>query len=228
MDRNRDGSINDLPWASVFDPAANARSLSAIQAEGFRAASQLVDRFARLATSGPNGENRSATSAAPPSDAQRADVFGATDIEPLVRSWWAWVGQMMLGFAPAAPTAAAAEPTALDLSGATANGAAALEITTPGEAATEVWLHNRTATDVGEIRLRCSDLTSDMGFVVESAAVRFDPVTAAMPPRSSRGIELSIELADDVAAGVYRGTVLTEGRPDLWLPVVLTVRAPAS
>ena len=42
-----DGTIDDLPWASVFDPAANARALSAIQAEGFRAASRIVDRFAR-------------------------------------------------------------------------------------------------------------------------------------------------------------------------------------
>ena len=30
-----DGSNANLPWASVFDPAANARALSAIQAEGF-------------------------------------------------------------------------------------------------------------------------------------------------------------------------------------------------
>lgn len=42
-----DGTIDDLPWASVFDPAANARALSAIQAEGFRAASRIVDRFVR-------------------------------------------------------------------------------------------------------------------------------------------------------------------------------------
>ena len=40
-----DGSIADLPWASVFDPEANARALSAIQARGFRAATEVVDRF---------------------------------------------------------------------------------------------------------------------------------------------------------------------------------------
>ena len=47
-----DGSIADLPWASVFDPAANARALSAIQARGFRAASEVVDRFVRITERG--------------------------------------------------------------------------------------------------------------------------------------------------------------------------------
>lgn len=51
---NGDGTIDDLPWASVFDPAANARALSAIQAEGFRAASRIVNRFVRAVE--PKGE----------------------------------------------------------------------------------------------------------------------------------------------------------------------------
>ena len=46
---------NDLPWASVFDSAANMRALSAVQADGFRAASELVDRFVRMAAAGPDG-----------------------------------------------------------------------------------------------------------------------------------------------------------------------------
>src|ERR1700739_63056 len=64
-----DGNINELPWASVFDPAANARALSAIHAEGFRAASELVDRFVPIAATAVarNGRSggRSAPSAAP-------------------------------------------------------------------------------------------------------------------------------------------------------------------
>ena len=53
---NDDGTIDDLPWASVFDPAANARALSAIQAEGFRAASRIVDRFVRAVESNSDRE----------------------------------------------------------------------------------------------------------------------------------------------------------------------------
>jgi hypothetical protein len=62
--------------------------------------------------------------------------------------------------------------------------------------------------------------------VVASGAVRFDPDAAVLPGRSSRGIELRIEVPQGVAPGIYRGTVLAEGHPSLWLPVVLTVRAP--
>jgi hypothetical protein len=33
-------------------------------------------------------------------------------------------------------------------------------------------------------------------------------------------------LARDVRPGVYRGNLLGSGHPDLWLPIVLTVRMP--
>ena len=45
-----------------------------------------------------------------------------------------------------------------------------------------------------------------------------------MPARSSRGAVVSVEVSDDVPRGVYRGTVLVDGHPDLWLPVVLTMQ----
>src|ERR1700747_1229259 len=103
-----DGNINELPWASVFDPAANARALSAIQAEGFRAASELVDRFVRVATSGLN--TMSPASAAPQINGVRHDLFGAPDIEPLIRSWWSMVGQLLLGGAARTPASASPQP----------------------------------------------------------------------------------------------------------------------
>jgi hypothetical protein len=221
-----DGSINDLPWASVFDPAANARALSAIQAQGFRAASEIVDRFARIATTGLNGKGSSTTSAGPFSDDQRADLFGATDIEPLIRSWWVMIGQLLLGSAPHVPDLVSAHEASLDFSHATTDGRLELTATSPGAVKAEVWLHNRAATDLGQIRLRCSDLLAHDGNVVKSGAVMFEPAAVAMPGRSSRGIELKIEVPQGVQPDTYRGTLLAQGHPDLWLPVVLTVRAP--
>lgn len=224
MDRgDGGGSINDLPWASVFDPAANARALSAIQAEGFRAASALVDRFVRIATTGVSRNGQEPTAA--PTNQQPADLFGATDIEPLIRSWWSMVGQFLLGPAPRMPDSVSAEPATLDFSNASAEGRLDLASTAPGVATAEVWLHNRTAADLGQLQLRCSDLLAHDGSVVESAAVTFDPVAVAMPGRSSRGIELKIAVPQGVQPGIYRGTLLAEGHPSLWLPVVLTVRA---
>ncbi len=229
MDRgNGDGSINDLPWASVFDPAANARALSAIQAEGFRAASELVDRFARIATTGLNGTNGSTTSAAPLTNDQRADLFGATDIEPLIRSWWVMIGQFLLGSAPRVPDPVAADGASLDFSSDEANGRLDLGAAAPGAATGEVWLHNRGADDLGQVRLRCSDLLANDGCVISSGAVTLDPAVVPMPARSSRGIDVKIEVPQGVRSGVYRGTLLVEGHPELWLPVVMTVRSSVS
>lgn len=228
MDRgNGDGSINDLPWASVFDPAANARSLSAIQSEGFRAASELVDRFARIATTGLNGA-RGTTTPAPLSNEQRADLFGATDIEPLIRSWWSMFGQLLLGSSSRVPDSAPPAPATLDLSGAEATGGLDLVAQPSGAATAEVWLHNRSARDLGQIYLRCSDLLADDGRVLGSEAVGLDPVDVSMPARSSRGIEVKVEVTADVGPGVYRGTLLIEGHPKLWLPVALTVSSMVS
>jgi len=223
-----DGSINDLPWASVFDPAANARALSAIQAEGFRAASEIVDRFARIATAGLNGKDRSATPTAPLTNDQRADLFGATDIEPLIRSWWVMIGQFLLGSAPVAGDPVSADGATLDVSSDEAEGRLDLGAAVPGAATAEVWLHNRGAHDLGQIRLRCSDLLADDGSVISAGAVVLTPADVPMPPRSSRGIDVKIEVPQGVQPGVYRGTLLVEGHPELWLPVVLTARSSAS
>jgi hypothetical protein len=223
-----EGANSDLPWASVFDPAANARVLSTIQAEGFRAASELVDRFVRIAATGLNGAERPAPSTMGLSESDRHDLFGATDVEPLIRSWWALIGQFLLGATPHAGDGVAAPDSAtLDLSNAHATGQLDLVAMSPGAAKAEVWLHNRGAGDLGQIRLRCSDLLAHDGGVVGSAAVTFDPATVAMPGRSSRGIEVNIEVPQGVAPGAYRGTVLAQGHPDLWLPIVLTTQTSA-
>jgi hypothetical protein len=220
-----DGSINDQPWASVFDPAANARALSAVQAEGFRAASELVDRFVRVATNGFNGKDRSTPSATPLTNEQRADLFGATDIEPLIRSWWSMVGQFLLGAPPRIPAPASADAATLDLSNAEATGRLDLTATAPGTATAEVWLHNRGGNDLGEVALRCSDLLAHDGPAIHSAAVTFDPSVVAMPSRSSRGIAVKADVPEGVQPGIYRGVLLVEGHERLWLSVVLTVRS---
>ena len=221
-----DGANSDLPWASVFDPAANARALNAIQAEGFRAASELVDRFVRIATTGLNGSDRPTTPTARLTNSDRHDLFGATDVEPLIRSWWAMIGQFLLGSAPRTPASAPVDSATLDLSNTEANGKLDLAASSPGAAKTEVWLNNRGANDLGLVKLRCSDLLAHDGSVIGSPTVTFNPAAVAMPARSSRGVELKIEVPQVVQPNTYRGTLLAEGHPDLWLPVVLTVRSP--
>lgn len=228
MERATDGngSLNDLPWASVFDPAANARALSAIQAEGFRAASEILDRFVGMVGQGGNGAQPAPTGdvgIGRNSDARRSAVSAVSAVsaaEQWTRTWWATVGQLLLRAAPGgarAPGSAAA----LDLTNADADGQLCFEVSGTGRAAAEVWLHNRGPTDLGPVRLRCSDLLSHEGHRIDSAAVQFDPDTVPMPARSSRGVQAQIAVAQGLRPGPYRGMVLVTGHPDLWLPVVL-------
>ncbi len=218
-----DASFNDLPWASVFDPAANARALSSIQAEGFRAASELVDRLVRITGTGLNGTDWPTISTAPLTNEQRADIFGATDVAPLVRSWWSVVGQMLLG--SEAPNPSAQEGPAVDLDKARAAGRLDMVVTAPGVATAEVWLHNRGTTDFGDVTLHCSDLLGHDGSVISSDSVRVDPHVVLMPPRCSRGITVEVRVAQDVHAGTYRGNLLASGGQGLWLPVTIAVEA---
>jgi hypothetical protein len=226
---NGDGRDGGLPWASVFDPAANARALTAIQAEGFRAASQIVDRFVRIASNGLNGDGQPASTRAPLSDDQRADLFGATDVEPLIRSWWSVVGQLFIRSAPPRiPTQDSPDPATLEFANTEARGQLSLEADGAGVVTAEVWLHNADANDIGQVRFRCSDLLSDDGRVVSSSMMAFDPAVIPMPGRSSRAIDVKIEVLHNVQPGLYRGTLLVEAHPHLWLPVVLTVHSSIS
>jgi hypothetical protein len=222
-----DGSIDDLPWAAVFDPAANARALSAIQAEGFRAASRIVDRFVRAV--GTDGN----TATVPTADTGATDSRavgdtgpnGLQEFERLTRAWWSLVGQGLLRSMPTAAPAGS-DVVSLDVSDPKSTGAVTLHATVGGRADAEVWLHNRGPDDRGKVALRSSDLLSHEGDVIFADAVQMDSAVVAMPRRSSRGVAITVNLAPDVRPGVYRGTLLGSGHPDLWLPIVLTVRMP--
>jgi hypothetical protein len=144
----------------------------------------------------------------------------------LIRSWWVMIGQFLLGSAPHVPDPVSADAASLDFSNAATEGRLDLAATSPGAAKAELWLHNRAAADLGQIQLQCSDLLSHDGSVIGSDTITFDPPAVAMPGRSSRGIELKIQVPQGVQPGTYRGTLLAKGHPNLWLPVVLTVRAP--
>jgi hypothetical protein len=215
-----DGSIADLPWASVFDPAANVRALSAIQARGFRAATEVVDRFVRLTERGfgaptdPEEESQSAGF-----DSGQIPEFGR-----IVKSLQNVVNQLGVS----ARGANATSTPGLDLANSSATGEAHLEASEPGTAVTEVWLHNRGAVDHGTLHLRCSDLLSHSGAVIDSSRIRFEPDVVPMPDRCSRGVTVQVEVTQDDPPGLYRGTLLADGHTDVWMPVVVNIRPRAS
>jgi hypothetical protein len=218
--------FGDIPWASVFDPATNARALSAIQAEGFRAASELVDRFVRFASTGLSGSQPSPTPTGHPMNGDHSADVPAADFERLLQSWLSLTEQFLRGSGQVAD-ATSADSVAFDLTNTEAKGSLNLEAAAPGCARGEVWLHNTGPGDLGHVRLRCSDLLAHDGSSISLGAISFDPDVVPLPPRSSRGVGVRINMPQQVSPGRYSGTLLAEGFPDLSLPVVLTVRSSA-
>jgi hypothetical protein len=218
-ENGRNGAV---PWASVFDPAANVRALTAIQHEGFRAASDLVDRFIRIAAAGIAPPDSQTTTEQPQEDA-RAAMFGAIDMEPVIRSWWSMMGQFT--GAPAAGGTDHGHDATLDFAQVVADGQLRLETEPSGSATAEIWLLNHGRDDRGDVVLRCGELLSDRGAVIDSSAVIIEPSVLPMPGRSSRGVDVSVAVGAEVVPGVYRGTVVAQGFPDLWLPIAVTVRS---
>ncbi|MDA4109180.1 hypothetical protein [Mycolicibacterium holsaticum] len=214
-----DGSIADLPWAAAFDPAANARVLSSVQARGFRAATEVVNRFVRIAEEGLEGGGGA-------SDGPAATPPGH-DVDRVLSAWQKLADQLTRSLTGAGATTQTDEAT-LDLANATSAGQLCLDAEQPGAVSSEVWLHNGGAVDMGKVRLRCSDLLSHDGGVIASDMVRFEPDAVPMFARSSRGVTVEIDVGDDVAPGCYRGTLLADGHADVWLPIALIVRAPSA
>jgi hypothetical protein len=213
-----DGSIASLPWASVFDPAANVRALGAIQDRGFRAATEVVSRFIRMTDRGFGAPSATA------SEAESEGAGGGTYSElnrilASLQSAVSQLGQSVTGTAP--------EP-GLDLVNSAASGQARLDAAEPGPTVTEVWLHNRGTEDLGKVRLRCSGLLAHDGAVIESSRIRFEPDVVPMPARSSRGVTLEVDVAQEHSPGRYRGTMLADGHDDVWLPVVLHIKPRSS
>jgi hypothetical protein len=221
-----DGTLADLPWASVFDPAANVRALGEIQARGLRAASDVVDRMVRAIDG--DGAPDGATTTTGPGGATAED--DRREVDTLVASWATLLRQLVASLGGALGDPAAAGPT-LDVGVGAASGSVRLAADGAGPAQTEVWVHNRSADDQGCIRLRCSDLLAHDGRSIPGSAVGFEPAEIPVPPRSSRGVELTVrtppsEVSIDEDPVLYRGALLVEHHPELWLPVVLTVGAP--
>ena len=167
-----DDDLTELPWASVFDPAANARALSAIQAEGFRAASRVVDRFAQIA-----GDVSGARQVTDPGTAKAAAPLTPglnPDVDLIITTWWTVVGQMfraMRGETVSGDETSVGVGVGVNVDVATDVATGAVQLAS-GETA-EIWLHNSGGDDSTDTVLRCSDLLAHDGAVIASTAVGF-------------------------------------------------------
>jgi hypothetical protein len=222
-----EGTLSDIPWAAAFDPAVNVRALGEIQARGFRAASTIVDRFVRMSRPAPSDGVADATeTASSATQSPSPDRPALPDVDQVFAAWQKMLGQIVGSLRNVAGPQP--DTVTLDLVNSSVNGQLLLEAAAAGAVCTEVWLHNSGADDLGTVVLRCSDLMAHDGAAIPAAAVRFTPGAVPMVARSSRGVAMEIDVPDGTAAGCYRGTLLADGQPDVWLPIALTVSSGAS
>lgn len=217
-----DRAVADVPWATVFDAAANVRALGAVQAQGFRAASRLVDRFVKSGNAGQEKDTPDGAGSGGVSHGGETGGESRASVDRLVDGWESLTRQLSRTLSNS--VAGERRPPVFDIAGAESSGAVTLVGGADVAAITEVWLHNGGSEHLGEVGLRCSDLLTHDGAVITSGAVRFDPVPVPLPARSSRGVVVGVAVPVGAGPGVYRGTLLVVGHPDIWMPIELTVR----
>ena len=184
---------------------------------GFRAASEVVERFIRLmgddprSSSQPIGEDRSALRQL------RADLARAVDanLDLVRRAFDLYAGAVdrFLGGDASADSRHFQMPAIL-----------------PGhQASSTLWIHNTTAAPASSLRMHGSELVSHNRDTIPADAWRFEPTEIDIaPPGSSLPVAVDLEVSGDTAPGIYRGQVLVANLPGEYMTVEIEVVQPAS
>ena len=223
---------NEYPWSSLFDPIANARALADVQAQGLRAASELVERLARSVDG--------AESHPPAADDADGTGDGRSRMSEATRLLDAWVELLQRSaeaFGRTVETRAAeTDRVEIDLDAGSASGMLRIEVDDTGAVRSgpaEAWLHNLTHALIGPLTVHCSELrASEAG--VFPARLTFEPAHLdELPARSNRGVAVAIAVDENATQrplqpGTYRGLVQVTGAPKVWLPVEVVVVSDAT
>jgi hypothetical protein len=200
-----------------FDPMLGAKLFGEIQAEGLRAAGALVERLVHL-VDGPQ--------VAPADDAE-AESPGV-DLSAVL-PWFELWGDLLERTSDAFQRWQAAGQSRIDIDGSL-DPAHPLAIALDGEGLgrAEMWLHNGTTEDQGELVPQCGPLSDGYGTVLECEVDIDPPKIDQLHTRSSRGFVISITTRTPAAPGTYRGIVQVRGAERVWMPIEVIVDAPTS
>jgi len=195
----------------------SAKEGEPVRAAGFRAASEVVERFlSTMSVSSAGGETDT-----PPPGGQRTAFR-----------------QLQADFARAVDTNLDLIRKAFDLYagavdrllGADSAGGAHLTMppVLPGHrASSTLWIHNTTPSAAPALRLHASDLVSHTGDTIRADAFEFEPAEISIaPPGSSVAVAVSLSIDAAVAPGIYRGHVLVTNLPDEYMTVEVEVVGP--
>lgn len=181
-----------------------------IQADGLRAASDLLDRML--------GADRGS---APPPREPPPD----SSSKALLDAWLDMLQRIATGLSRPAE-----RDGALTVSLDSAGVGPALRLELGGssgasdESSVEVWLENGAPSAIGPLTLRSGPLTDADGELLAEVEVRFEPgELEPLPPRSARAVRVSLTATGSPLPGVYRGMIQADGAPKLWLPVEVAI-----
>jgi hypothetical protein len=213
---------SSVPWASLFDPIANARAVAEIQAQALRAAGDLVERVTGRV------DGASTPPVASPAAGDGDDAPAGGDGSALIETWIALLQRAAEAFGQAFNTdrneGARVE---IDLDTDSQTNRLLLEVDDSGvvtSGSRELWLHNGTTTAIGPLQFHTGELRSADGEIL-AATVAYDPQSVdSLPARSSRGIGVSIEKDGELASGTYRGLIQIAGAQQVWLTLEVVVR----
>jgi hypothetical protein len=206
-DAEPDGASGRKRSIPPFDPVAGMRAVADIQAEGLRAASELLERML--------GSDRDGPGQGSPSPER--------DYRALVDAWADLLQRVAAGLAQPGQAGAVTIPIDSSTVGAPVRLALDESNTTEGAVA-EVWVHNGTPFAVGPLALRCGQRTAPDGTVLDRVHVGFEPdEIELLPPRSNRAVLVSVTATGMPRPGFYRGTIQADGAPKLWLPLEVAI-----
>lgn len=212
-----------------FDPVLGAKLLGEIQAEGLRAAAALIERVVHLVDGPQATPTTDSEEDAPPSDGPSATEMGA--VLPWFDLWSDLVGRTSdtLQRFRRAEAGPAGDGVQIDIDGSLApTRPLVVSVGPTHHGQGEMWLHNGTSEDHGELVPRCGPLSDVHGHVL-GGGVEIDPAKIdGLPSRSSRGFVLSVVVEASTTPGTYRGTVQVQGAEAVWMPIEVVVPARSS
>jgi len=197
-----------------FDPVLGARIFGEIQAEGLRAAGALVERLVHL-VDGPRGDPADESTPPAPSAAESA-------VQPWLELWHDLIERtsdtvQRLQGADVGPEGVGVR---IGVDGGLAPvKPLVLSLGSTGQAAGEMWLHNGTPEDTGELMPRCGPLCGLDGSPLVCDVAIEPAVVDRLPSRSSRGFTITVDADVSAAPGTYRGLVQVSGAAAVWLPL---------
>jgi hypothetical protein len=226
VDEGGEQDPTDRAGVPPFDPVLGVKLLGEIQAEGLRAAAALVERVVH-SVDGPRATSATDSEGyEPPSDGPPATDMSA--VLPWFDLWSDLVGRTSdtLQRFRGADSGPAGDGVQIGIDGSLAPTRPLVISVGPSNlGAGEMWLHNGTSEDHGELAPRCGPLSDVHGNVL-GGGVEIQPAKiVGLPSRSSRGFVISVVADPSTAPGTYRGTVQVLGAEAVWMPIEVVVPA---